>query len=410
VYIIDRQLSGEGLREDASVVLRPFQRFNYSESPQARLGGVVALPTPAPPKGLTLFDHFQSPRRPDPGAPGAFTTDPVAQMTVSDLNPGFIDANDNLVTDTSSTGLQTCLQKLITTQFQNYLSNKANAAPSAGDRLRVALVDLTGDKMTRPDFAGWGSTASIYGASAPKILAVYAAYQLRMDLRHLAQIQSISTGPALEQAALQRWNLKSNAPNLVWLFDIRHRSGTPNALDFTAAARTALDGIMHNEHAASVIVAVGFPYIASVAWQSGLFHPTRGGLWLTGSYGKGQWNSNPVRGVQSANITALSAATYFTLLAQGRLVDGAASTAIKTVLRGGCLTSTFPPGLGAVASKCGIWSDYLHDCVLIVRGTVRYVVVGLTRTGRGEFARYTQLFRELDNLIVRNNQTAKPLC
>ena len=42
-------------------------------------------------------------------------------MTASDLNPGFIDASDNVITDTSSNGLQTCLQKLIRTLFPNYL-------------------------------------------------------------------------------------------------------------------------------------------------------------------------------------------------------------------------------------------------------------------------------------------------
>jgi hypothetical protein len=83
---------------------------------------------------------------------------------------------------------------------------------------------------------------------------------------------------------------------------------------------------------------------------------------------------------------------------------------MKTWLRGGCFTSHFPRNLGLVASKCGIWSDYWHDCALIVRGGIRYVVVGLTRTKRSEYPKYTQLFVELDKLIVRNNQTPKPLC
>ncbi len=123
-----------------------------------------------------------------------------------------------------------------------------------------------------------------------------------------------------------------------------------------------------------------------------------------------RWNANPVRGVQSANVTALSAATYFTLLAQGRLADDAASAGMRAVLRNGCVTGLFPQGLGAVASKCGIYSNYLHDCVLVVRGAIRYVVIGLTRTNQGEYSQYTKLFRELDTLIVRNNQTPRPVC
>jgi hypothetical protein len=392
VYFIDRQLS----------------RVDYTPF---HLGALGAPPTaPAPPAGLKLLDHFQAPKRLTPGVPAAFITDPIAKVATGDLNPGFFDANDNLIVDTASDGLQTCLRKLITTQFQNYLANRSSQAPSGDDRLRVALVDLSGDKLARPDFAGWGSTVAMYGASVPKILAVYAAHQLRMDLRYLAATQKISTGPALETAALQQWNLRGSRPDLGWLFDIRRWSGASNTLDFSTAASHALAGIMHNEDAGSLIVGVGFPYIASVTWQSGLFHPTRGGLWLTGAYGKGTWIGNPVKGVYSANVTALSAATYLTLLAQGRLVDDATSRDIRTVLQGGCLTSLFPDNLGVVASKCGIYSGFLHDCALIVRRNIRYVVAGLTITNSGEFAKYKQLFLELDNLIVRNNQTPKAGC
>ena len=398
MYLYDRALTGIAEEQGA---YRSAQRLY----PHYQLGEPVG-----PPKGLVLLDHFQSPKQPDPTTPGRFVTGPVAKLDVKDMNPGFVDANDQLITDTSGAGLQACLHKLITTQFRNYLSNPQNTAPSAGDRLRVALVDLTGAKIAQPEFAGWGSTVSMYGASVPKILALYGAHQLRMDLRQLAASQSISAGKTLEQAALRAWTLKSHLPNLAWLFDIRHWSGDPSALDFTPAARTVFEGIMHNAEAGELITKVGFPYIASVAWQSGLYHPTRRGLWLTSSYGKGQWGSNPMKNVYSANATALSAATYFTLLAQGRLVDDRSSREITSTLAGGCFTGLFPESLGLVASKCGIWSDYLHDCALIVRDSVRYVVIGLTRTNRSEYSTYTQLFLELDKLIVRNNQTPKPAC
>lgn len=357
------------------------------------------------PQNLKLLEHFHIPKRLSDGKIGALT-----RLTQQNMNPGFIDVSDNLITDTSASGLQTCLQKLITTQFQNYLSNKHNTTPAAGDRLRVALVDLTGAKINQPEFAGWGSTVSMYGASVPKILALYAAHQLRMDLRQLATSQAISNGKTLEKVALQKWNLKGSSPNLGWLFNIRSWSGNPNTLDFTAAARKVFQGIMHNAEAGELIIKVGFPYIASVTWQSGLYHPNRRGLWLTSAYGKGKWGNNPVKGVQSANVTALAAATYFTLLAQARLVDSSSSNEIKTWLQNGCFTGLFPQTLGLVASKCGIWSDYLHDCALIERGGIRYVVVGLTRTKPSEYSKYTQLFLELDKLIVRNNQAPKPLC
>lgn len=373
-------------------------------------GAAVACP-----KGLICFDHPHIPKQADQLNPGRFIAAAESRLIVKNMNPGFIDALDNIVTDRSSTGLQTCLTKLLTTQFQNYLSRDSIQKKSASrsDRIRIGLVDLSGTRLTRPDFAGWGSTVAMYGASVPKILALYAAFQLRRDLRNLAAVKGISAGRILESAAISQWKnrgLRSGFPDLAWLFDIRNKSGNLGALDFSVKAHKVFQGIMHNAEAGELIIRVGFPYIASVTWQAGLFHPNRGGLWLTSSYGKGQWGNNPIRGVQSANVTALSAATYFTLLAQGRLVDDASSAEMKTWLRGGCITKNFPQGLGLVASKCGVWSDYWHDCALIIRGSIRYVVVVLSRTKPSEFPKYTQLIHELDKLIVRNNQTPRVAC
>lgn len=411
MYLNEQSTTSDSDRVNG-IILRPWERIYLPQAlGQTGLGSSHSFglgETPAPPKGLVLLDHVQIPKRPDAASPGKFVTGSLAKLVVSDMNPGFIDASDNLITDTSSNGLQTCLQKLITSQFQNYLSNKSNTSPAPGDRLRVALVDLTGNKISKPEFAGWGSTVAMYAASSAKVLAVYAAHQLRMDVRNIASTQKISDGKILERTALQTWKLASG-PNLNWLFEIRSWSGTPASLNFSVAARDAIAGIMHNEHAADLITNVGFPHIASVTWQSGLFHPKRGGLWLTGSYGKGGWRNNPIPGVMSANITALSAATFFTLLAQGRLVDDASSADISNSLNGGCITWLFPIQ-GVVASKCGIWSDYLHDCALIRHGSIRYVVVGLTRTQVSERQKYQQLFLELDKLIVQNNQSPKPAC
>ena len=416
MYFRDGEISAFGDDRDR-VILRPSQRFQYrpqvvSPLPSTHLASFptyYGLGEPPAPKGLKLFDHFQVPKKPDPANAGQFVTGAVTKLSVTDLNPGFIDASDNLITDTSSAGLQTCLQKLITAQFRNYLSKASNTTPSAGDRLRVGLVDLTGNKITKPDFAGWGPALAMYGASVPKILAVYAAFQLREDLRNLATTQSITNGKDLEKEAYKRWTLTRGGPNLRWLFDILKWSGIVSGLDFSAAARTALAGIKDNGPASRLIVGVGFPHIASLTWQSGLHHPTRGGLWLSSSY-NGQVGSNPVRAPFSANVTALSVATFFTLLAQGRLVNDVASTEMKTTLLGGCRTKHFPLLAGRVAMKCGVWGGYWHDCVLIDRPTARYVVVGLSKTNRSEFGKYTQLFNELDNLIVRNNQSPKPGC
>jgi hypothetical protein len=240
----------------------------------------------AAPKGLVLLDHVHIPKTPSPKVPGSFEVDALAILKTANMDPGFIDANDKLVVDTTSTGLQTCLQLLMTKSFQDLLGSWRQTAPSANDIVRVALVDLTGTKLAAPDLAGWGSTVPMYGASVPKILALYAAHQLRSDLRHLATQQKFSSGRQLEQAAVAEWNQKGitlQLSDLVWLFDIRNWNGA-GPLDFTADAESAFAHIDVNCSAGTLIAKVGFPYIGSVTWQSGLYDPQRGGLWLSVAY------------------------------------------------------------------------------------------------------------------------------
>jgi len=362
------------------------------------------------PQGLVLLDHMQTPKTPDATRPGTFTTGTLAKLTT--LNPLFIDAADNVVTDTSPTGLQTCLNKLITSKYDGLLGARGQTAPGPHDHVHVAIVDLTGNKLTAPEFAGWGATSDIGGASVPKILGLYGAFQLRSDLRELATRTSPADGKQLESSAVAEWRAKglaSQLPDLAWLFDIQ--KWTPTAtIDFTTAARTSIRHIVDTCHAGTLISKVSLPYIGSLTWQSGLFHPTRSGLWLKGSYcDKGDWNS-PVSVPNVHNATALSAATYFTLLAQGRLVDQASSTEIATALGHGCVTSLFPR-LPVVASKCGILHGLIHDCAWIQSRSVRYVIAVLSKLETATQKRlYPQLCADLDVLIQKNNQTPKSPC
>ncbi len=385
---------------------------------------------------VICFEHFHTPKTADPKKPGNFTSGALTLLTP--VNPGFVDSSDELITDTSSTGLQTCLKKLITTKFPEFLAktSRTSGTASAQDRLHIALVDLTGDKLSKPEFAGWGSTVAMYGASSPKILPLYAAFQLRADLRQMASKNKLSKGSDLETFAVKEWKLKKLArdfPDLNWLFQIRLWSGTPDTLDFTSDAREVFDKINENSDASKLIHAVGFPYIASLAWQSGLRHPLRGGLWVSRAYdGTDGWRDQPALKAAAFihNLTPLSAATYFTLLAQGRLVDDSTSAEIRRILQFGCHSCLFPlvigldTSIGLQASKCGIFKPHIHDCVLIERPEVRYAAAILSEldatwpgwpvdpkcpTGK-ETSRYTELARALDALMVQNNKSPKSSC
>jgi len=364
----------------------------------------------AAPAKLVQLDHWQVPLTPDPTT-GGFTTGSPAILLKADMNPGFVDSNDALITDTSANGLQTCLSKLVQVSGARFLA--AKTSPSANDRIRVSVVDLTGSKLSQPEFAGWGSTLAMYGASVPKILGLYAAFQVRSDVRRIADQGGITNGLALEKAAKVVWKAKKlpQLPDLVWLFDIHKWDSTTGPIDFTATAIATFKDIMHNCPAGTIIAKASLPFIGSLAWQSGLHHAQRGGLWLNASYcSKGSWSS-PVRVANSHNVTALSAATFFTLLAQGRLVDAASSADIKKFLAGGCVTGALPDTIPVVASKCGIWNEFVHDCVLVDDGTVRYAAVVLSRMRTAADAdAYKKVWTELDALMRKNNQSPKPAC
>lgn len=365
-----------------------------------------------PPKGLVLLDHMHIPKKPNPISPGTFTIGSSTKMTAADLNPLFFDASNSLILDTTHTGLQHCLDVLVSSKFGGLLGVTGQTAPGPRDRVHVALVDLTGAKLTAPEFAAWGAPVDMYGASVPKILALYAAFQLRSDLRDLAARKSPSDGKQLEATAIAEWKargLSKQLPDLVWLFDIR-KWIPPANIDFSVATQSAFAHIVENCPAGTLIAKLGLPYIGSVAWQSGLYHPTRSGLWLKAAYCmKASWAS-PVNTPFIHNATALSAATYFTLLAQGRLVDGTSSSGIRNALAHGCVTSIFP-SLPVVASKCGIFGGYTHDCAWIQDSNVRYVIAVLSKLETITHQHlYTQLCGQLDTLIRQNNQSPKSPC
>jgi len=364
------------------------------------------------PKNLALLDHTHTPKAANPAHPGTFISGAPARVAAADLNPLFFNGAGTVILDSTPTGLQNCLNHVISSGFGELLGSKGQTGPGAKDHVHVALVDLTKGKLSAPEFAAWGAPVDMYGASLPKILALYAACQLRADLRNLIARQSPAHGTQLESLILAEWKAKGFTqllPDLVWLFDIR-KWAAGAALDFTADAKATFAHISHNCPAGTLISKVSLPYIGSLAWQSGLLRPTASGLWLKAGYcGKGSWNS-PVNTPFTHNATALSAATYFTLLAQGRLVDDSSSADIRHALKTGCVTSLFP-ALPVVASKCGIYDGYIHDCAWIQDGDVRYVVAVLSKISTAQQQQqYTQLIAQLDTLIRQNNQSPKSPC
>jgi hypothetical protein len=284
-------------------------------------------------------------------------------------------------------------------------------------------VDLTGDRICRPGYAGWGSTSRMSGASTPKIAMVYAAHQLVFDLNRLAAAHSLRTAADLTKRALASWSGLTCKPDLRWLVEIDERV-TPVTVRKSAALQSHLEKMVDASFsgvstgiASDLILRLGFEYIASVLWQSGLRHPRREGLWIGNTFmsraagarlnpacHRGTspvvWTRNPFAGGIVA--TALSVATYLTLLAQRRLVDAAASAEMERLLGRGCGWFS-APGVAVRASKCGLTASLRHEAVLVEGSGRRYVLVCLTQNATWSWATRQRFLGDLDRLIRENN-------
>ncbi len=212
-------------------------------------------------------------------------------------------------------------------------------------RLGVALVDLA--DPARPVLAEVRGGEMIYAASVPKIAVLYAAFQARKERR-------LAIDADMRETLTDMCRVSSNCA------------------------------------ASQAIHAVGFPYIASVMYHSGLYDPEMGGgLWVGKAYGgpDDYWIRDPVANL-SHGATAVSVARLLTLLSQGRLVDAASSREMLEMLGDPGIHHKFVKGLDArpstICRKSGSWRDWHGDAALIERDGKRYVAVALLQDARGE--------------------------
>jgi hypothetical protein len=227
------------------------------------------------------------------------------------------------------------LTKLVQDKYQASVSPQVN--------LWIALVDLTEAKHHTPIFAGSsafnpsnpGGGATVEGGSLVKILPLYAAYQLRFDLNTIAQTGKITKGSVLRTAIAKAWKKAGlqSRPKLTGLFQFVEKAGSP---------------------------------VEARLWREPAI----------------TWRSSPFPTLPRHSTTALSAATFFTLLAQGRLVDQASS------------------------SKCGILPPLYHEAIHVIRQPpagkrLEYVAVVLSK--KYGALNFMELGQDLDSIIAQQN-------
>jgi hypothetical protein len=319
---------------------------------------------------------------------GATPVTPSAQATV------FYDAT--VGRPVPDAALQTALEAVV--DRAPYRAVKAH--------LGISLVDLSAARFS-PKYAGVNDTTNFYAASTAKVCGLLAAYQLLADANaFLAANPATADMPALEAALAAEYtrlgvSKERPAVGLVLQF----HAGAPPTVTLRSELAARFDDISHgNENGSTAIVLLRFPFVASTMLAHGLFSAaTRSGLWVNKAYGPirypssgdparsvANWTSaeNPFPSAPVHCVTAVTIAQFFTLAAQGRLIDAATSQAILRHLRldlGGCASTepdlTALQAAGVVAAKCGIYGDVLHVPLHYRDSTSsrEFVVVILTR-------------------------------
>jgi hypothetical protein len=290
--------------------------------------------------------------------------------------------------------------------------------------LRFAVVDLT-DGAKPPVYVGFHDQEEISVLSVAKLLVMYAAFQLRHDFGELAARSRATTQDDLikeakdQLAKAPEQRVKSilapdplfpraGPPDLKRIFTMV-QDGDGWKVDFTRSNKTLAEledldiklddldvpkslalvdqlgfldrmkltiGWSTDVAAATCVKDVGYPYMAALALQSGLYEydeqagKRHGGLWLGGDYTEGvvagRWRHSPAGDFRPAG-TARALAVFMTLLARDRLVDAKASADMRGLMdylgTGAELRKQLPAGHTVTNFTRSFFAEGLRDHV-----------------------------------------------
>jgi hypothetical protein len=367
-------------------------------------------PNPSTPPGLRLVDHFHFASRCEDGRWVAASS--PSKVQPSQLDPGFLDSAGGLVLDTR---LDNSLIDLLVSEHSKFLTPQSVARrwPHVGDLIHVCIVDMSRGALCRPRYAGWGSHNLFLAGSTAKVALLYAAHQLISDLGVLAERDGITDLPTLKLRALAHWGgALADEPDVEKLAVFDGSVVRPSQ-----HLRETVEMMIHRDHSrvstskANVVLKdIGFDYVASLLWQSGLRNPTAKGLWFPNDFGRARsWARDPFREGR-IGLTARSVATFYTLLAQGRLVSPHLSGKMEGILRNGCRFS-MPSGVTVRATKCGLIdaqqesSALRHNSALLsAPRDLLYAVVCLTRgKAKTTVGEMEKLMSGIHRLVERRN-------
>jgi beta-lactamase class A len=236
---------------------------------------------------------------------------------------------------------------VLQSRLSTLLNGSAFQQQVLAHRFAVSLVDVT--DLDHPRYAGINDTVMMYAASLPKIAILLAGFE------------------------------QVRAGKLAYTEEVRAM--------FNRTARFS-----SNTDASRIARLIGFENIASTLTSPRymFYDPARnGGLWVGKAYGgpADYWRRDPLHNL-SHGATTLQTARFFTMLAQEKLVDAAASRELKDVLSRPGIQHKFVKGLNGVPGvsiyrKSGTWKDWHADAALIEFAGRRYVAAALAEDRNG---------------------------
>lgn len=272
--------------------------------------------------------------------------------------------------------------------LDDVIQNKLAITSSVMHMYSFAVADLTLYSLkTGRSYAGWNDTEQMFVASLAKLLPLYAAYQLRTDVRFVAQqlgttdLSQIATELRSRYQRLDSASIPAlSLPKIETFFqvddgDIVNFAATPDMqedsiLGAAHGNNASISALKAQEHlrlmagwsdnfaASRVIQALGFNYLWALALRSGLYrsswpaltrHDYRasdpGGLFVSLDYHGSVWGSDPAQGPRrtpgaplvgyNQGATARSIVFLLSALVMEKLIDHDAHCGMLEMLRVG---------------------------------------------------------------------------
>jgi hypothetical protein len=321
----------------------------------------------------------------------------IVDMSANPVSPRYAGFQDDVQMSIASTAKIAAMYAAY--QLREDCRFLAQSLSTLNDPASVSQAVLTSSVAKWSDPANPAHLQAI-AQSPPKLDQIFDFTQdndgWHVDFRRTSA-QTPSADPAPADAAV-RDQIKTNLNSLDDAVDnsstAQARRDVLRKVNFLEWLRLMV-GFSNNVAAGFCIRSLGFPFIGALMQQAGLVDLNAGtGLWLAMDYdpmhAEDTWTGHLLAGImQGGNAKML--AKFFTLLLQGSLVNGTASTEMLGLMDGDIwrgadsfLGANIQAGGGnRICTKIGILGNVVHDAGWIEHGALDYVAVVLNANDTG---------------------------